>query len=67
MIQHPVYFFKLLEGFRLGVFPGVFLLSRCRRSGFPVESAILFGLGFKSPNEVFAQKLDENCHVAFMS
>gem|GEM_PF-4690627 len=49
MIQHPkVYFFELLEGFRLGVFPGVLLLSRCRRSGFPVESAILFGLDFNA-------------------
>jgi hypothetical protein len=32
-----------LEGFKDGVFPGVFLLSRWRWSGFPVEVAILFG------------------------
>lgn len=30
-------------GFNPGVFPGVFLLSRLRLSGLPVESAIGFG------------------------
>lgn len=40
------YLFVLFEGFREGVFPGVFLLSRWRRSGFPVEIAIRFGPGF---------------------
>lgn len=40
------HFFLGTGGFNEGVFPGVSLLSRCRLSGFPVESAILFGPGF---------------------
>ena len=31
-----------------GVFPGVCLLSLCRLSGFPVESAILLGPGLSA-------------------
>ena len=34
--------FVLFEGFKEGVLPGVFLLSRCLLSGIPVESAVLF-------------------------
>lgn len=34
-----------LCGLSEGVFPGVSLLSRWRLSGFPVESAVLFGPG----------------------
>lgn len=43
-------YFPLLRtgGFKEGVFPGVFLLSLCRLSGFPVESAILFGPGLSA-------------------
>nr|WP_306804116.1 hypothetical protein [Providencia sp. PROV024] len=41
------YLVEDLLGFRPGVFPGVFLLSRRRWSGLPVESAIGFGPGFK--------------------
>jgi hypothetical protein len=33
------------DGFNNGVLPGVFLLSRWRWSGFPVEVATLFGPG----------------------
>jgi hypothetical protein len=35
--------FLCLCGLREGVFPGVFLLSLCLLSGFPVDFAILFG------------------------
>jgi hypothetical protein len=35
-----------LGGLSEGVLPGVSLLSLCRLSGFPVESAILLGPGF---------------------
>ncbi|CAH8182106.1 hypothetical protein VAE151_410001 [Vibrio aestuarianus] len=35
-------------GFSPGVFPGVFLLSRLRWSGLPVDLAIGFGPGFKA-------------------
>lgn len=41
------YLVEDLLGFKLGVFPGVFLLSRRRRSGLPVDWAIGFGPGFK--------------------
>ncbi|MHB2800297.1 hypothetical protein ACYBZ1_25745, partial [Klebsiella pneumoniae] len=41
------YFFEDLLGFNLSVFPGVFLLSRWRLSGSPVESAIRFGPGLR--------------------
>ncbi len=40
-------FFEDLLGFNLSVFPGVFLLSRWRLSGSPVESAIRFGPGLR--------------------
>lgn len=33
------------DGFNDVVLPGVFLLSCCRLSGFPVDVAILFGPG----------------------
>ncbi len=41
------YYFPLtcLWGFNDGVLPGVSLLSLCLLSGFPVDSAILFGPG----------------------
>jgi hypothetical protein len=39
------YFFLGTGGFKDGVLPGVLLLSRCLRSGFPVDSAILLGPG----------------------
>ena len=42
------YFFVDLLGFNESVFPGVSLLSRRRRSGFPVESAIGFGPGLRA-------------------
>lgn len=41
----PNHFFVDLDGFSDGVFPGVFLLSRWRWSGFPVEMAVRFGPG----------------------
>jgi hypothetical protein len=37
------YFFLGTGGFNDGVLPGVSLLSRCRLSGLPVDSTILFG------------------------
>jgi hypothetical protein len=41
-----IYFFLVdLLGFKEGVFPGVFLLSLWRWSGFPVDVAVLFGPG----------------------
>lgn len=45
-----VFYFELIPllclcGFKDGVFPGVCLLSLWRRSGLPVETAILFGPG----------------------
>lgn len=43
-----IYFLEDLLGFSPGVFPGVFLLSRRRWSGFPVESAIGFGPGLSA-------------------
>ena len=43
LISILTYFFEDLLGFNPGVFPGVFLLSRLRLSGLPVESAIGFG------------------------
>jgi hypothetical protein len=39
------FFFVDLLGLSEGVLPGVFLLSLCRRSGFPVDFAVLFGPG----------------------
>lgn len=42
------YFFFGTGGFKEGVLPGVSLLSRCLRSGFPVESAVLFGPGLSA-------------------
>jgi len=42
------HFFFGTGGFNEGVLPGVSLLSRCRLSGFPVESAILFGPGLSA-------------------
>ena len=36
------------DGFNEGVLPGVCLLSLCRLSGFPVESAILLGPGLSA-------------------
>lgn len=48
LISIITYFFEDLLGFNPGVFPGVFLLSRLRLSGLPVESAIGFGPGFKA-------------------
>lgn len=41
------YFSEDLLGFNLSVFPGVFLLSRWRLSGSPVDSAIRFGPGLR--------------------
>lgn len=41
-------FFLGTGGFNEGVLPGESLLSRCRLSGFPVESAILFGPGLSA-------------------
>jgi hypothetical protein len=47
MINFTIYFFFVLfDGFKLGVFPGVLLLSLRLLSGLPVESAIGFGPGF---------------------
>jgi len=43
----PTYFSEDLLGFNLSVFPGVFLLSRWRLSGSPVDSAIRFGPGLR--------------------
>ena len=37
----------ILGGFNDGVLPGMPLLSLCLLSGFPVDSAILLGTGFK--------------------
>ena len=42
------YFPEDLLGFNLSVFPGVFLLSRWRWSGCPVDSAIRFGPGLRA-------------------
>jgi hypothetical protein len=47
------YFFGRFGGFKDGVFPGVFLLSRARLSGFPVDLAILFGPGLSAIIFVF--------------
>jgi hypothetical protein len=48
--QHLIiyHFFFGTGGFNEGVLPGVSLLSRCLRSGLPVESAILFGPGLSA-------------------
>jgi len=46
-------FSELFDGLSAGVFPGVFLLSRCRWSGLPVEVAILLGPGFSAIILVF--------------
>jgi hypothetical protein len=48
LISSLIYFFEDLLGFNPGVFPGVFLLSRLRLSGLPVESAIGFGPGLRA-------------------
>jgi|TARA_E500000081_G_scaffold131602_1_gene141987 hypothetical protein len=48
LISILTYFFDDLLGFNPGVFPGVFLLSRLRLSGLPVESAIGFGPGLRA-------------------
>ena len=45
--------FLCLCGLSEGVFPGVPLLSRCRRSGFPVDFAVLFGPGLIQMISVF--------------
>jgi len=42
------HFFFGTGGFNEDVLPSVSLLSRCRLSGFPVESAILFGPGLSA-------------------
>lgn len=42
------HFFFGTGGFNDGVLPGVSLLSRCLRSGCPVESAILLGPGLSA-------------------
>lgn len=42
------YFCEDLLGFKLGVFLGVFLLSRLRWSGLPVDFAIGFGPGLRA-------------------
>ncbi len=42
------YFFEDLLGFKLGLFPGVLLLSRRRLSSFPVDLAIGFGPGLSA-------------------
>lgn len=51
------YFFGLL-GLRAGVLPGVFLLSRRRWSGLPVDLAIGFGPGLSDMT---------NLHLAFVT
>lgn len=49
LVQYIVYLSCcFLGGFKVGVFPGVFLLSRWRLSGLPVDSAILFGPGLSA-------------------
>nr|ACK87018.1 hypothetical protein [Pectobacterium atrosepticum] len=45
--ERPTYFSEDLLGFNLSVFPGVFLLSRWRLSGSPVDSAMRFGPGLR--------------------
>lgn len=47
-LLQAAYFFVDLLGFNESVFPGVSLLSRRRRSGLPVESAMGFGPGFRA-------------------
>ncbi len=42
------YFFFGADDFNEDVFLGLFLFSRCLRSGFPVESAILYGPGLSA-------------------
>jgi hypothetical protein len=42
-----IYLELLFGGFNEGVLPSVFLLSRWRWSGLPVDVAILFGPGFR--------------------
>jgi len=48
MDKSSYYFFEDLLGFTPGVFPGVFLLSRRRWSGLPVDFAIGFGPGLRA-------------------
>lgn len=43
--RHPHFPFLCLWGLRVGVFPGVSLLSRRRLSGLPVDLAVGFGPG----------------------
>lgn len=42
------YLLVLFDGFNEGVLPGVFLLSRCRLSGLPVDLAIRLGPGLSA-------------------
>jgi len=42
----PYYFFELFDGFKLGLLPGVLLLSLRRWSSLPVDFATGFGPGF---------------------
>ena len=60
LLRIPWYYFDYhhfpflgTDGFNVGVLPGVDLLSRWRWSGLPVESAVLFGPGFKGIILVF--------------
>jgi hypothetical protein len=48
ILKKTIYLVFLFGGFNDGVFPGVFLLSRCRWSGLPVDVAILFGPGLSA-------------------
>lgn len=47
-LKKTIYLVLLFGGFNEGVLPGVFLLSRCRWSGLPVDVAILLGPGLSA-------------------